>query len=103
MSLWKRIESMTHSPLPLTLFLIVLTGCGQADQERLKAVEKNTQTTKEQENTASLALFEKRILPIFQSPKPSSCSECHLSGVDLKEYIRPTQQGDVRVAWLGPG
>tara|TARA_R110002072_G_scaffold302603_1_gene486649 strand:+ start:108377 stop:109699 length:1323 start_codon:yes stop_codon:yes gene_type:complete len=41
---------------------------------------------------ASLAVFEKRILPIFQSVKPSSCSECHLSGVDLKEYIRPTQQ-----------
>lgn len=40
----------------------------------------------------SLALFERRILPILRSPKPSSCSECHLSGVDLKDYIRPTQQ-----------
>ncbi|MCA9030425.1 MAG: hypothetical protein KDA66_06420 [Planctomycetaceae bacterium] len=39
----------------------------------------------------SLAVFEQRILPILQSQKPSSCSECHLSGVDLKEYIRPTQ------------
>ncbi len=44
------------------------------------------------EEASSLAIFEKRILPIFQSAKPSSCSECHLSGVDLKEYIRPTQQ-----------
>jgi len=43
--------------------------------------------------TSSLAVFEQRILPIFQSSKPSSCAECHLSGVDLKEYIRPTQQG----------
>ncbi|HUG19658.1 MAG TPA: hypothetical protein VMM56_11800 [Planctomycetaceae bacterium] len=42
--------------------------------------------------TTSLAVFEQRILPIFQSAKPSSCAECHLSGVDLKEYIRPTQQ-----------
>lgn len=42
--------------------------------------------------SSSLELFEKRILPIFESAKPSSCSECHLSGVDLKEYIRPTQQ-----------
>ena len=41
---------------------------------------------------SSLAIFEKRILPIFQSAKPSSCAECHLSGVDLKEYIRPNQQ-----------
>lgn len=43
-------------------------------------------------NESALILFDKRILPIFQSAKPSSCSECHLSGVDLKEYIRPTQQ-----------
>ncbi|MEZ5944081.1 MAG: hypothetical protein R3C18_22035 [Planctomycetaceae bacterium] len=43
------------------------------------------------EGTNSLAVFEQRILPILQSQKPSSCSECHLSGVDLKEYIRPTQ------------
>lgn len=44
------------------------------------------------DDDSSLAIFEKRILPIFQSAKPSSCAECHLSGVDLKEYIRPTQQ-----------
>lgn len=40
----------------------------------------------------SLAVFERRIVPIFQSAKPSSCAECHLSGVDLKDYIRSTQQ-----------
>lgn len=39
----------------------------------------------------ALSLFERRILPILISPKPSSCAECHLSGVDLKDYIRPTQ------------
>lgn len=35
-------------------------------------------------------VFEKRILPIFKSPDPSSCVQCHLAGVDLKNYIRPT-------------
>jgi len=44
------------------------------------------------DSDSSLAIFVKRILPIFQSPKPPSCAECHLSGVDLKEYSRPTQQ-----------
>ncbi len=39
----------------------------------------------------ALAVFEKRILPIFQAAKPSSCTECHLSGVDLKDYIQPNQ------------
>ena len=40
---------------------------------------------------SALAVFERRVLPIFNSPKPSSRSECHLSGIDLKDYIRPTQ------------
>jgi len=40
----------------------------------------------------ALAIFDKRIKPILQADKPSSCAECHLSGVDLKDFIRPTQQ-----------
>jgi hypothetical protein len=40
----------------------------------------------------SLAIFERRILPILNAKNASSCSECHLSGVDLKDYIRPTQE-----------
>lgn len=35
------------------------------------------------------AIFERRILPILNSPKPSSCAECHLSGVELTDYLRP--------------
>jgi len=37
-------------------------------------------------------VFEKRILPIFKSPDPSSCVQCHLSGVDLKNYILPSHE-----------
>lgn len=37
-------------------------------------------------------VFEKRVLPIFRSPKPSSCVQCHLGGVDLKDYILPTSE-----------
>ncbi len=37
-------------------------------------------------------LFEKRIKPIFDSPNPSSCVQCHLAGVDLKNYIRPSHR-----------
>lgn len=39
-----------------------------------------------------LDLFEQRIMPIFRSPKPSSCVQCHLSAVDLKEYILPSHE-----------
>jgi len=35
-------------------------------------------------------LFDKRITPIFKSPNPSSCVQCHLAGVDLKNYILPS-------------
>lgn len=37
-------------------------------------------------------VFERRILPIFKSPNPSSCTECHLAGVDLKNYILPSHE-----------
>jgi hypothetical protein len=39
-----------------------------------------------------LDLFKTRITPILNSPRPSSCTECHLSGVDLKNYIGKNQQ-----------
>jgi hypothetical protein len=35
-------------------------------------------------------VFEERILPIFKSPNPSSCTRCHLASVDLKDYILPS-------------
>lgn len=39
--------------------------------------------------TSALDIFQQRIAPILASKNPSSCSECHLSGVDLKDYIDP--------------
>src|SRR5262245_29764747 len=40
----------------------------------------------------ALALFEQRIMPIFRSPQPSSCVQCHLASVDLKNYILPSAE-----------
>ena len=39
-----------------------------------------------------LALFDQRIMPIFKSPRPSSCVQCHLASVDLKNYILPSHE-----------
>lgn len=47
---------------------------------------------KEQRPARSRAVFERRILPLLRSSKPSTCAECHLSGVDLKNYLRPSEQ-----------
>src|SRR3954468_23023226 len=41
-------------------------------------------------------VFEARILPIFKSPDPSSCVQCHLAGVDLKDYILPSAEKTFR-------
>jgi len=41
-------------------------------------------------------VFETRILPIFESPNPSSCVQCHLAGVDLKDYILPSAEKTFR-------
>ncbi len=41
---------------------------------------------------AAMELFEQRIMPIFRSPKPSSCIQCHLASVDLKDYILPSSE-----------
>lgn len=40
--------------------------------------------------TSPESLFAERIVPIFKSPNPSSCVQCHLASVDLKDYIRPS-------------
>ena len=40
----------------------------------------------------SLEVFEQRIMPIFKSPRPASCVQCHLAGVDLKNYILPSHE-----------
>jgi hypothetical protein len=45
---------------------------------------------------APAQVFETRILPIFKSPNPSSCVQCHLAGVDLKDYILPSAEKTFR-------
>ncbi|MCZ6785568.1 MAG: hypothetical protein O7E54_00240, partial [Planctomycetota bacterium] len=42
------------------------------------------------EEVSAAQLFKERILPIFRSPDPSSCTECHLAAVELADYVRPT-------------
>jgi hypothetical protein len=59
-------------------------GCGQAGQ--VQGVPGDLAGLTPQE------VFEKRLVPIFKSPDPSSCVQCHLAGVDLKNYIRPTAE-----------
>ena len=40
----------------------------------------------------AIDVFNQRIMPIFRSSQPSSCVQCHLSSVDLKQYILPSSE-----------
>jgi hypothetical protein len=41
-------------------------------------------------------VFVRRILPIYEAREASSCVQCHLAGVDLKNYILPTHEKTFR-------
>ena len=55
-------------------------------------VQSSVITQAEEGGVSPEQLFEDRIMPIFRSPKPSSCVQCHLAAVDLKNYIRPSHE-----------
>ncbi len=44
------------------------------------------------EDKSAADIFDERIMPIFRSKDPSSCVQCHLSSVDLKNYILPSHE-----------
>lgn len=49
------------------------------------------QDTDDLESLSALEIFNRRILPILKADDASSCADCHLSGVDLKNYILDDQ------------
>ena len=56
------------------------------------AVSLSTPKGYAEEKDSALDVFEQRIMPIFRSTKPSSCVQCHLASVDLKNYILPSSE-----------
>jgi hypothetical protein len=66
--------------------VLVFSSCNQNQQSA-----KQKPKPKDASNGIALQVFEKRILPIFHAKRPSSCSECHLGGVQLNDYIFPEQ------------
>jgi hypothetical protein len=64
-------------------------GCGRADQP-VAAAPTPAPTPDAKDAASATKVFEERILPIFNSPDPSSCARCHLAAVDIKDYILPS-------------
>ncbi|MBD3675678.1 MAG: hypothetical protein HUJ26_19370 [Planctomycetaceae bacterium] len=82
--------------------IVSLTGCDSAEVVQSSESEssefmnqpaelsRTEQQSSNSKDASSEEIFRQRLLPIFSSPNPSSCTECHLSSVALKDYIRPS-------------
>lgn len=65
--------------------VILITALWIATFAQSATAEKAAEST-----VSPTEVFNARIMPIFRSPEPSSCVQCHLSSVDLKNYILPS-------------
>jgi hypothetical protein len=81
--------------LGIALGISVASGCGDDELE-----------TRRRESVRCLAgtsdLFERRIRPLLETDQPKTCNQCHLSGVDLGLFVRPTMC-ETRACLLGRG
>lgn len=90
----------TFTPLTVAVALFCLGGC--APKQDASGGDARTPNGVNSANSSrgdgatgepsAEQVFEKRIMPIFQSPNPSSCTQCHLANVDLKNYILPSHE-----------
>lgn len=78
---------MTERAQTMTIVFMLLTFVSPEFRGRATTAAADDKT---EASSDSLQLFEDRIMPIFRSPKPSSCVQCHLASVDIKDYILPS-------------
>ena len=74
--------------------LLSVASCRQNETQPpiVESVDEKGDKLTAPSESKSLSIFEQRILPILASPRPSSCTECHLSGVELKHYVQADQR-----------
>lgn len=87
---------MTRLTLAAAL-LASVAGCGsQANRPRPAVEPEQPRPATPDAGADARQVFAERIMPIFESPNPSSCVQCHLAGVDLKDYILPDAEKTFR-------
>lgn len=72
--------------------LAALAGCSRPGGEPRAGAAAAEGAEPADTKATAREVFEKRLLPIFKSPDPSSCVQCHLAGVDIKDYILPSHE-----------
>ena len=91
-----RLTHTARAALAALLITAVLSGCNKSPTSpevaaAPPAVTAGPSPTPAIDDASSAAkVFEDRIVPIFKSPDPSSCTRCHLASVDIKDYILPS-------------
>lgn len=74
---------------PLSVLLLV--GCqSESPSQRSQHRDADTPDAATCNAADGLRLYDERIDPLFRDDRPSTCNQCHLSGIDLKQYIRAT-------------
>ncbi len=73
---------MTHLNFPRSFMAVALLSLASSGFSEDLVSSRST----------AIELFNERIMPIFRSPNPSSCVQCHLSSVELKNYILPSHE-----------
>lgn len=70
--------------------MIVLSAC--ASDLPAPVVDSDGSSTGEPVCTPDeqLGLYERRIAPLLEDDRPSTCNQCHLAGIDLAVYLQPT-------------
>ena len=88
----RRTTLTTPVPAALAALFLMAFGVSVALAGGDDGVPGRVKGTVGDEPGSPAEIFDRRIMPIFRSAKPSSCVECHLSGVDLKNYILDTPE-----------
>ncbi len=68
----------------------VLDASTSADAEDSSTGEDTDEVELQCTPEAGLTLYERRIAPLLEDDRPSTCNQCHLSGVDLSLYLQDT-------------
>lgn len=77
---------------PVASLCVALVPLLIAGRTTVLADDSSTSASQPVADAEPLELFNQRIMPIFRSPNPSSCVQCHLAAVDLKQYILPSHE-----------
>jgi hypothetical protein len=83
---------MSVRSIPCVIAATLLVGCNKPSTPPEAATPAPSLTPQPATGSADSSaekVYQDRILPIFRSPDPSSCTRCHLASVDIKDYILP--------------